>query len=79
MGGRDFFQQFLFSISSNPATFRHPPLLSSLCYLPPALFRSLVIIPLLNQDENAKASEQRRNSTLEYGEEPHSGADNVNA
>ena len=37
------------------------------------------IIPFPNQDENAKASEQRRDRTYTYGEEPHSAADKVNA
>jgi len=37
------------------------------------------LIPFPNQDENAKASEQRRDSTYTYDEEPHSAADKVNA
>jgi len=31
----------------------------------------------LDRDENAKASEQRRDSTQKYGEEPHSAAGEV--
>jgi len=38
-----------------------------------------VVIPFLNQDGNEKASEQRRDSTKKYDEEPHSAAAEVNA
>ncbi len=37
------------------------------------------IAPFLSQDENAKASEQRRDSTKKCGEEPHFAAAEVNA
>jgi len=37
------------------------------------------IIPFLNQDGKEKVSEQRRDSTKKYGEEPHSAAAEVNA
>jgi len=38
-----------------------------------------LVFPFLNQDGNEKASEQRRDSTKKYGEEPHSAAAEVNA
>ena len=38
-----------------------------------------LLIPFLNQDGNEKASEQRRDSTKKYSEEPHSAAAEVNA
>jgi len=44
----------------------------------PLVLPFMELIPFLNQDGNEKASEQRRDSTKKYGEEPHSAAAEVN-